>query len=180
LAPHIEFRVADAEALPFADATFDGITSTFGIMFVSRPEDAARELARVCKKGGRVGLVTWPRGGTLEGMFTMMKPYMAAPPASPPPSPFEWGQPARVRELLGNAFDLKFETGVTTLRLPSGKAVWELFVTGYGPTKMLAANCDLARRKELERDFIAFHEEHSNDLGIAMPREYLVTIGTRK
>jgi SAM-dependent methyltransferase len=180
LAPQIEFRVADAEALPFPDASFDGVTSTFGVMFVARPQDAARELARVCRKGGRLGLVTWPPGGTLEGMFKMMKPYMPPPSASPPPSPFEWGRPERVRELLGDAFDVKFETGTTTLRLPSGKAIWELFVTSYGPTKMLAANCDLPRRKELERDFIAYHEAHRNDLGVAMPRDYLVTIGTRK
>ena len=79
----------------------------------------------------------------------------------------------------GGAFDLKFETGVTTLRMPSGKAVWDLFVGGYGPTKTVAAACDPKRRQELERDFIAYHEKFSNDLGIAMPREYLVTIGIR-
>ena len=180
LAPQIDFRVADAEALPFADATFDGITSTFGVMFVARPEDAARELARICKKGGRVGLVTWPPGDTIEGMFKMMKPYMPPPPASPPPSPFEWGRPERVRELLGDAFALQFETGTTTLRAPDGQAIWDLFVTGYGPTKTLAANCDPARRRDLERDFIAFHETHRNELGVAMPRKYLVVIGTRK
>jgi len=179
LAPQIEFRIGDAEALPFDNASFDGITSTFGVMFAARPEDAALELARVCKTGGRLGLATWLPGSTPERIFGVMRPYMPSPPPSPPPSPFEWGKPERIRQLLGDAFDLKFEKAATTLRMPSGKAAWDLFVTGFGPIKMLAASCDPQRREQLERDFISVHEEYRNDLGIAMPREYLVTIGTR-
>lgn len=180
LAPAIEFRVGDAEALPFADASFDGVTSTFGVMFAARPEEAARELARVCRKGGRLGMCTWPPGDTVEGMFKMMRPYMPPPPASPPPSPFEWGKQERVRQLLGASFDLKFESGVTRLRMPSGQAVWDLFVEGYGPTKALAASCDPQRRKQLEHDFVTFHDRYRGELGIDMPREYLVTMGIRK
>jgi SAM-dependent methyltransferase len=179
LAPDIDFRVGDAEELAFPPGSFDVVISTFGVMFVARPEDAARELARVCRKGGRLGICTWPPADTLEGLFKVMRPYMPPPPATPPPSPFEWGKPERVRELLGGAFDLKFEKGVTTLRMPSGKAVWDLFVDGYGPTRTVAAACDPKRRQELERDFIAYHDKFSNDLGVAMPREYLVTIGVR-
>ena len=180
MAPNIEFRVGDAEELAFPDGAFDVVTSTFGVMFVARPEDAARELTRVCHKGGRLGLCTWLPGDTIEGLFKVMRPYMPPPPASPPPSPFEWGKIERVRELLGGAFDLKFEYGVTTFRAASGEAAWDLFVTGYGPTKMIAGACDEARRAELRRDFIAYHERFSTDLGIAMPRKYLVTIGVRK
>jgi SAM-dependent methyltransferase len=180
LAPEIDFRVGDAEQLNFADRHFDVVTSTFGVMFVARPEDAARELARVCRKGGRLALCTWPPGDIIEGLFKVMRPYMPPPPANPPPSPFEWGKLERVRELLGDAFDLKFETGVTTLRLPSGKAAWNVFVEGYGPTKTVAAACEPERRKELERDFIAYHETFAGDLGVAMPRQYLVTIGVRR
>jgi SAM-dependent methyltransferase len=180
LDPSIDFRVGDAEALPFADGSFQGIASTFGVMFVARPEEAARELARVCKKGGRLGLVNWLPGDTLEGLFKVMRPYMPPPPANPPPSPFEWGKPERVQQLLGDSFDLKFETGTTTLRLPSGQAVWNLFVKAYGPTKTIAANSDPQKRQQLEHDFIAFHEQHRVELGIAMPRRYLVVIGTRK
>jgi hypothetical protein len=105
---------------------------------------------------------------------------MPPPSATPPPSPFEWGKPDRLRELLGSAFDLKFEKGVTTLRLPSGKAVWDLFVEGFGPLKTVAAACDEKRRKELERDFVVLHDQFRKDLGVAMPREYLVTVGIRK
>jgi SAM-dependent methyltransferase len=139
LAPDIEFRVADAESLPFEDSSFDGITSTFGVMFVAQPEIAAREIARVCKRGGRLGLLTWVPEGTVTRIFQTMRPYMPPPPANPPPSPFEWGRPERVRELLGDAFELQFEPGTTILRMPDGESVWELFVNGYGPTKTLAA-----------------------------------------
>ena len=180
LAPDIHFRVGDAEQLDFPPNHFDVVTSTFGVMFVTRPEDAAHELARVCRKGGRLGLCTWTPGGTIEGLFKVMRPYLPAPSPSPPPSPFEWGEKERIRGLLGDAFDLKFETGVTILRFPTGQAVWDLFVQGYGPTKTIAASCEPQRRKELERDFIAYHEKFSNDLGVAMPREYLVTVGVRR
>ena len=180
LSPDVEFHVGDAEALPFDDASFDGVVSTFGVMFVARPEDAAREMARVCRKGGRLGLVTWLAGDTLEGLFKVMRPYMPPPSGNPPPSPFEWGKQERIRELLGGAFELEFEQGTTVLRMPTGQAAWDLFVESYGPTKTIAANCDPQRRKELERDFAAFHDQYHGPLGVAMPRQYIVTIGKRK
>jgi SAM-dependent methyltransferase len=180
LAPDIDFRVGDAEALPFEDASFDAVTSTFGVMFVAQPEIAAREMARVCRKGGRLGLATWVPEGTVTGIFQTMRPYMPPPPVNPPPSPFECGRLERIRELLGNAFELRFEAGTTTLRMPNGESVWELFVNGYGPTKTLAASIDPERREQLKQDFIAFHERYRKGLGIAMPRDYLVTIGYRK
>jgi hypothetical protein len=105
---------------------------------------------------------------------------MPPPPAEPPPSPFAWGREERVRELLGNAFELNFERGATVLRMPSGKIVWDVFVTGYGPTKALAASLDSDKRAALERDFIAMHEKYRTPTGLAMPRDYLVTSGIRK
>jgi SAM-dependent methyltransferase len=180
MAPEIDFKVGDAESLEFPDQSFDCVTSTFGVMFVSRPEAAAAELARVTRKGGRLGLVTWLPGSTVEEIFQTMRPYMPAPPASPPPSPFAWGREDRVRELLGDMFDLTFERGATVLRMPDGQVVWDVFVTGYGPTKMLAASLDTERRAALQRDFIAMHEKYRVEAGVAMPREYLVTIGVRK
>jgi SAM-dependent methyltransferase len=180
LATDIDFRIGDAEELEFSNASFDAVISTFGVMFVARPEDAARELARVCRNGGRLGICSWPPGDTVEGLFHVMRPYMPPPPPNPPPSPFEWGKPERLRELLGGEFDLRFEKGVTTLRMPSGKAVWDLFVEGYGPTRTLAAACDSKQREEMERDFMAYFDGFANELGVAMPREYLVTIGLRR
>ena len=95
------------------------------------------------------------------------------------PSPFEWGREERLGELLGGAFDLRFEYGVTTMRLPSGEAAWDLFVTGYGPTKAIAQACDADKLANLKRDFIAYHDRYSTDLGIALPRKYIVTVGVR-
>lgn len=176
----IEYRVGDAESLPFDDASFDAVISTCGVMFARNPEAAAREVARVCRKGARIAITTWPPDGTIAGMFQVLRRYMPEPPAPAPPSPFEWGRKERVQELLGTAFDLRFEAGTTVLRMPSGNAVWELFVTGYGPTKTLAANLDAAKRESLRRDFEAYHDGFRNELGVAMARDYLVTIGVRK
>jgi len=176
----IDYRVGDAEKLPFGDGEFDAVISTCGVMFASRPEAAAAELARVCRNGGRIALTTWLSDSNLFKMFMVMKPYMP-PPASPaPPSPFEWGKTERIRELLGASFDLRFEKGVSYYREPSGEAAWTTFSNGYGPTKMLASNLDEARRADLKRDFIAFHDGFATELGICVPREYWVTIGVRR
>lgn len=177
---NIEYQIGDAEKLPFEPGAFDAVISTCGVMFASRPEAAAAELARVCRKGGRIALTTWLSDSNLFKMFQVMKPYMVTPPNPAPPSPFEWGKTARIQELLGGAFDLKFEKGVSYYREPSGAAAWDTFSTGYGPTKSLAASLDEKRRAELKRDFIAFHDGFSNDLGVCVPREYWVTIGIRR
>jgi SAM-dependent methyltransferase len=176
----IECRVGDAENLPFADGSFDAVVSTCGVMFASRPEAAAKEIARVTRGGGRVALTTWLPDSNLFKMFVVMKPYMAPPPNPAPPSPFEWGKPERVRELLGSAFDLRCERGTSYYREPSGEAAWNTFVTGYGPTKSLAASLDDRRRAELRRDFVAFHDNFRTELGICVPREYLLTVGVRR
>jgi SAM-dependent methyltransferase len=176
----IDFRVGDAEKVDLPDGAYDVITSTCGVMFASRPEAVAQELARLCRPGGRIGLTTWPPTSTLAQMFQMMKPYMPPPPNPAPPSPFDWGRADRVKELLGRDFALKFDAGTTVLRMPSGEAVWEVFSTGYGPTKTLYQNAG-ERKESLHRDFVAFHDAHkSADFGVAMPREYLVTVGTRR
>lgn len=176
----ITYDIADAEHLPFEDGQFDAVISTCGVMFASRPEAAAAELARVCRKGGRVALTTWPPDSTVFEMFMVMKPYMPPPPAPAPPSPFEWGKTERLRDLLGDPFDLRFEKGTSFYREPNGKAAWLTFSNGYGPTKTLANNLDEARRAELMRDFIAFHDAFPSELGICVPRDYLVTLGTRR
>jgi SAM-dependent methyltransferase len=176
----IEYRIGDAESLPFADREFDAVVSTCGVMFASRPEAAAAELARVCRKGGRIALTTWLSDSNLFKMFEVMKRYMPPPPNPAPPSPFAWGQTARIRELLGGSFELKFEKGVSYYREPSGEAAWKTFSTGYGPTKSLAASLDETKRAELRRDFIAFHDGFPTDLGICVPREYWLTVGVRR
>lgn len=176
----IAFEVGDAERLRFEDASFDAVISTCGVMFTTDPAAAAAEIARVCKPGGRIGLTTWPPDGTLAEMFQVMRPYMPPPPSPAPPSPFAWGRRERITELFGDAFEFRFETGTTVLREPDGEAVWRIFSTGYGPTKTLLAKLEPERGLALERDFIAFHERFRGDLGVAMPRDYLLTIGRRR
>ena len=105
---------------------------------------------------------------------------MAPAPNPAPPSPFAWGQTARIRELLGGSFELKFEKGVSYYREPSGEAAWNTFSIGYGPTKSLAASLNENKRAELRRDFIAFHDGFPTDLGICVPREYWVTLGVKR
>jgi len=175
----IDYRVGDAEKLPFSDGAFDAVISTCGVMFASRPEAAAAELGRVCRQGGRIALTTWLSDSNLFKMFMVMKPYMAPPPVPAPPSPFEWGKIERLQALLGKDFDLKFEKGVSYYREPDGEAAWNTFVNGYGPTKTLAASLDETKRAELQRDFIAFHDGFPTELGICVPREYWVTVGVR-
>ena len=176
----ITYQVGDAENLPFADGEFDAVISTCGVMFASRPEAAAAELARVCRKGGRTTLTTWLSDSNLFKMFMVMKPYMPPLPTPAPPSPFEWGRMERITELMGKEFDLAFEKGVSFYREPNAEAAWETFSNGYGPTKALAASLDENRRAELRRDFIAFHAQFPTPLGVCVPREYWVTRGIRR
>jgi SAM-dependent methyltransferase len=174
-----DYQLGDAENLPFESGSFDAVVSTCGVMFASRPQAAARELARVCRKGGRIALTTWLQDGNLFKMFQVMKRYMPPPPQPAPPSPFEWGNTDRIRELLGSSFELKFERGVSYYREPSAEAAWDTFSTGYGPTKSLAASLDPDRREALRRDFIEFHAGFPTSLGICVPREYWLTVGIR-
>lgn len=176
----IDYRVGDAEKLPFEDDSFDKVISTCGIMFASKQEAAAAELARVCKKGGKIGLTTWKPDSTLAQMFQVMKKYMPAPPAAPPHSPFEWGNRDRAQELLGPFFTLRFEEGVSPFRAQSAEAAWEIWVNHYGPTKTLAASLDSNRLEDFKRDMIAFHKRFETELGVSNPREYLLIIGIRK
>src|SRR5262245_50219001 len=175
----IEYQIGDAENLPFNDGEFDAVVSTVGVMFATRPEAAAAELARVCRKGGRIALTTWTPDGNVFNMFKVMKRYMPPAPNPAPPSPFEWGRTERIKELLGNAFELRFEKGTSYYREPSPQAAWETFANGYGPTRALAISLDPERRNALREEFIAFHAGFTNALGICVPREYWVTIGVR-
>ena len=173
----IEYLVGDAERLELGDASFDKVSSTVGIMFAPDHEAAAGELTRVTKPGGRIALANWTPDGGLGQMFKVMAPYLAAPP---PSSPFDWGDEGRVRELLGESFELEIEEHVSTLTVPSGEDYWELFSTSYGPTKTLADSLG-DRREELHRDWVDFFEtNYSSNGDIVHTREYLLVLGTRR
>ncbi len=173
----IDYRVGDCENLDVEDAAFDVVSSTCGIMFAPDHEATARELARIVRPGGRIGLANWTPAGGVGDMFRVMAPFQPAPP---PSSPFDWGKEERVRELLGDAFELDISEQVSTLRMESAQAYWELFSTSYGPTKTLAENLG-DRRAELERAWVdMFESKYKTDEGIAHTREYLLIIGTRR
>jgi SAM-dependent methyltransferase len=173
----IDYRVGDCEALELPDAAFDVVSSTFGVMFAPDHEATARELARITRPGSRIALANWTPTGGMARLFKMMAPFQPAPP---PSSPFAWGDPARVRELLGDAFELELAEQVSTLRVPSGEAYWDLFSTNYGPTRTLAESLG-ARREELHQTWVDFFESNYRANGdIAHEREYLLVLGTRR
>ena len=173
----IEYVVGDAERLELPDASFDKVSSTCGIMFAPDHQSSAGELARVTKPGGRIALANWTPEGGLGQMFKVMAPYQPAPP---PSSPFDWGDEKRVRELLGDSFELEIERHVSTLTMPSGEDYWQLFVTSYGPTKTLAESLG-DRGEDLHRDWVEFFETNYESNGeIVHPREYLLVLGTRR
>ena len=173
----IDYRVGDAERLDLPDAAFDKVSSTCGVMFAPDHEAVARELARVTKPGGRIGLANWTPAGGLGRLFKVMTPYQPAPP---PSSPFDWGDETRVRELLGDDFELELEERVSTLRTPTAEEYWQLFSTSYGPTKTLAESIG-ERREDLRRDWIEFFETNYESGGeIAHTREFLLVSGIRR
>jgi len=173
----IDYRVGDAERLDLPDAAFDKVSSTCGVMFAPDHEAVARELARVTKPGGRIGLANWTPAGGLGRLFKVMAPYQPAPP---PSSPFDWGDETRVRELLGDDFELELEERVSTLRTPTAEEYWQLFSTSYGPTKTLAESIG-ERREDLHRDWIEFFETNYESGGeIAHTREFLLVSGIRR
>jgi SAM-dependent methyltransferase len=176
----IEYRVGDAEALPYTQGELDAVISTFGVMFVGRPEVAASELARVVRPGGRVVLATWTPDGNVAAMFKIMRGFMPPPPSPAPPSPFDWGRRERIEELLGGTFDLKFEDGTNRFRYASGEQAFRLWVNTYGPARTLAASLDDAGRARFEQEMVAWHETFKSPIGFEQPRTYLITHAVRK
>ena len=176
----IDYRVGDAEALDLEDASFDLVSSTCGVMFAPDHQAVARELARVTKPGGRIGLACWTPESGLAKVFEIMRPFQPAPPPAGVGNQFDWGREDYVTDLLGANFDLDFVQGDSVLKADSGESIWELFSTEYGPTKALADSLDDERREELHRAFVDLHEASRSNGGIAFSRTYVITFGTRK
>lgn len=176
----ITFTDGDAEALPFADGAFDRVISTFGVMFAQRPEDAAAELARICRPGGRLVLAVWTPDGNVFEMFRIIKSYMPQPVGPPPPSPFDGGRSERLNDFLSEAFDLTIEEGTSFYRVPDGATAWRQFVEGYGPVRALAGKLDLDQRARFEAEFTAFHDGFTDALGVTLPRTYRIVRGIRR
>ena len=112
-------------------------------------------------------------------MFAMMRPFVP-PPAPGVGVPFDWGREEHVRELLGDTFELAFERHVSTFRIESGEAYWDLFSTSYGPTKAAANALDADRREEFRQAWIDFYEARRDGDEVVDRREYLLTLGSRR
>lgn len=175
----IAFEQADVEALPYQDGAFDAVVSTFGVMFASNPKDAAAELGRVVRPGGRVALAVWTPDGNVYEIFRIMQNYMAMPAGNPLRTPFAWGEPDRLRALLRPDFDLSFESGTSFYREPDAESSWETFYQGYGPTRALADRLSDTARAELKQSWIEFHNLFRTEMGICVPRDYWIVRGIR-
>ena len=152
---HIDFREADAEALPFADCKFEFVVSMFGVMFAPRPNVAAAELLRVTKPGGQVALANWTPEGFIGKMFSVFKAHLPPPPAGVP-SPMGWGNEAMVRLRLRHGFaDVRLTRRIALMRfpLPPNETV-EFFRQYYGPTQRAFASLDAAAQDALRRDLV--------------------------
>ncbi|HUH15644.1 MAG TPA: class I SAM-dependent methyltransferase [Gaiellaceae bacterium] len=175
----IRYEVGDAEALPYEDGAYDVVASCFGVMFAPDHRAAARELKRVCRSGGRLGLACWTPEGGIGDLFRMLASFQPPPPPEAG-KPLEWGTPAHVRELLEDAFELEFVEQESPQLGDSGEQLWELFSTSFGPTKTLADALPPEQREELRRSTVEFYEQYRDEDGIRHPRHYLVAIGRRR
>lgn len=166
----------DAEDLPFADASFDVVVSSVGVMFAPRHQQVADEIARVTRPGGRIGLLSWTPGGFIGHLFATMKPFMPPPPPAAQPPPL-WGVPDHVSKLFGDRV-ANVEVRTESVRVeafddPTGFR--KLFASSYGPT--IAAYTrhaeDPQRTSELDDAIDDLARAHWNDDG-SMEWEYLI------
>jgi SAM-dependent methyltransferase len=175
----VTFEVGDAEALAYDSGSFDTVSSSFGVMFAPDHAAVAGELARVCRPGGRLALLTWhPTEGVAE-FFKVMAAYQPKPPEGVG-SPFAWGDREHLDELLGESFELRYETGDCPQPADSPEDAWELFSTSYGPTKTLADSLDDDKREAMRRDWIEYFEQFRANGGVSQPRPYVLVIGERR
>jgi ubiquinone/menaquinone biosynthesis C-methylase UbiE len=176
----ITFQVADAEALPFPDASFDVVLSTFGVMFAPNQERAASELLRVAKPGGRIGLANWTPEGFIGDLFQVMKGFVPPPPGLR--SPMEWGRETRLVELFGpQATDIRTQRKTYTFRYRSAEHWIEVFRTFYGPTHRAFAALDPAGQDALHAALLDFLGRWSRGggPGLSIPGEYLEVVVTK-
>jgi ubiquinone/menaquinone biosynthesis C-methylase UbiE len=173
----IEWREGDAEQLPFDDGRFDRVLSTFGHMFAPRHERTAREMARVCRRGGAIVTATWTPEGTTGALFRASTAYMPPPPdyASPP---ILWGREDHVRELFaGVATAFEFERHTNWIESESIESWADFFMTRFGP--LVTARAALGDRfTELRERIVQIWRDANQGEGgrMRVPQEYLVSI----
>jgi ubiquinone/menaquinone biosynthesis C-methylase UbiE len=179
----IAFEEADAEALPFADDTFDLAVSMFGVMFAPQPAVATAELCRTTKPGGRIALANWTPEGFIGKMFSVFKAHLPPAPAGVP-SPMEWGNEATVRQRLQQGFrDVQLTRRVTLMRYPFTPAeTVEFFRKYYGPTLRAFESLPAAGQAALRRDLVELQARHniaSTPGHTEVAAEYLEVVATR-
>ena len=177
----VRFREADAEDLPFADASFDVVLSSFGVMFTPAQEQAAAELARVCRPGGRIGLANWTPDGFIGQLFKIIGRY--APPAAGLQSPLLWGTRARLEALFGRAAKtIRTDSRNFTFRYRSPEHWVEVFHAWYGPVNKLYATLDATKQDALTRDILALiaRGNRAGDGSMVLPAEYLEVVIERR
>ena len=179
----LEWVAADAEDLPFEDESFDVVISSIGAMFAPHHQQVADELIRVCRPGGKLGLLSWTPEGLVGALFRTMGPFVPAPPpgAQPPP---QWGSEQHIAELFGERVDfglLKRDVlEVTVFEHP--RDFGEHFKARYGPTIAARAN---AAKTGREAELDAALDELCDELNLGTPNnarfemEYLLAVGTR-
>jgi ubiquinone/menaquinone biosynthesis C-methylase UbiE len=170
----IAFQEADAEALPFADGSFDVVVSTFGVMFTPDQDRAAGELVRVCRRGGKIGMANWTPEGFIGQVFKTIGKYM--PPPAGAKSPALWGTRGRLAEMFEpHATSIKSAQRNFVMRYRSPDHWLEVFKTYYGPVLKTFAALDGAGQAGLERDLRTLISQfnRSGDNSMVVPSEYL-------
>ena len=175
----VTFRQADAEALPFADASFDAALSTFGVMFAPDQAKAARELSRVIRSGGRIGLANWTPEGFIGQLFKLIGKHVA-PPAGLK-SPALWGTEARLAELFPD-HEVKATRQVFNFRYKSPTHWLDIFRTFYGPANRAFAALDPAGQTALEADILELlgRLNRGGRDTLIVPGEYLEAVITKR
>ena len=176
----VPFQEADAEALPFADASFDIVMSTFGVMFTPDQQKAAAELARVCKPGGRIGLANWTPESFIGQLFKTIGKYI--PPPAGVKSPALWGTKAHLEALFGaDARTIIAASRDFTFRYRSPEHFVDVFRTFYGPMNKAFAALEGEPQAAFLRDLMTLIESRnrSNDATLVLPSEYLEVVVER-
>ena len=175
----VQFRVADAEALPFAEHSFDVALSSFGVMFTPDHQRAARELLRVVRPGGRIGLANWTPEGFVGRLFKLIGRH--APPPAGIQSPALWGTEAHLEKLLGSgAAQMQCRRRRFNFRYRSAAHWLQIFRDYYGPTHKAFAALDAVGQLALERDILALLAEFNSagPASLVVPSEYLEVVVT--
>jgi ubiquinone/menaquinone biosynthesis C-methylase UbiE len=176
----VTFQEADAENLPFPAGSFDVVLSTFGVMFTPNQEQAASELLRVCRPGGKIGLANWTPEGFIGTLFRTIGKYV--PPAPGVKSPVLWGTKAHLHALFGAKATVAAEQKNFVFRYGSPKHWVETFRGYYGPVHKAFAAIDPNARKALEADLYALLDELNvaKDGTLVVPSAYLEVVITKE